>query len=360
MASNYQVVAASADGGGTITFPIGTIFPCNADPEYDDKGKVKREREFYFLEGFFQEGGATDDLIAKNNFDKFFELFDFTNQAGRCTITIKFGGAIFRSIPVHARGPRLRNCRLLPQGGSVATHAHFSIEIEEMRDPDTAEIDEASSLKREKTEIDYNERRQETVYTVMAEGKDAEKLVMKFKPSSAAGPVEQTRNQKVDELTWIAAWKIETPHRVGQYLRWEREIEVVEGGVPLEEIPVFGIPQIGGGVVAGQKVGPVIRRGLQRAAVVTDTSRFTTLGQWRSNLPTVPFLYPVDRRDPLRSSRRKPDTLVDPIKDWWTRTIKDVYIMEPEKLGTPVITAPAKSPATAPADPAKWNKINLV
>jgi len=352
--ANYQIIATSVDGGGTHTFPVGTIFPPTMDPEYDDTGKVKRIREVYDLEGFFQEPKPNAE---QKNFQKYFALHDFVGKAGRCTIQILFGGSTFRTITAHARGPILRNCRALHRGGSFASHVHFGVQIENVKETKTLDTEGAGGLKREKRFQEYDGRRISTTFTVTAEGEKAKEAVLKFKPASTAGPLLDEQVQQVDELRWTATWTIETPHKVGSYLKWEREVQVVEGGFPLEEIPILGVPDDAGGFAGAAISGPIIRRGLSRAFQITDTNRFTTLGKWRPNLPTVPHLF-SNFRDPLRSGRKSPDVLTDPVRDVWTRTLKDFYLIAPEDFLLQPPSDPLPASIVLPADPPNWTKLH--
>ena len=359
--TNYSVVVTSADGAGSFTFPVGTIFPPTTDPQYDEAGKVVKIVETYALQGFFQEQDPNPDVAAQKNFARFFQLYDFVNAAGRVDVKIYFGAALFRSIPVNAHGPRLRNCRLLPRAGSVASHAQFAVDVEVLREKKTLGQEEAGNLKREKLQTKYDDRLISTTYRVSASGEKAKDLVLKFKPSDSAGPVELESAQQIDDLTYQATWRIDVPHKNKAYLSWDREIKVVSAGSPLDEIPILGVANEAGQVAAGGTEGPVIRRGLRRAFQITDTNRFRFLGKWKSALPAVALLFP-SFLDATKSNTASPDHLVDPQRDVWERTREYFYLVAgtgAEVLLSPlaaISVGPLPAAAVEPTDPTNWAK----
>jgi hypothetical protein len=344
----YTVVATSVDGGGTVTFPAGTIFPAQADPEYDQTAQIVREREILLLEGIFQE--ATEQL----NFTRFFDLMDFVNTAGRVRIEIKLGGSNVRVLEPHSRGPLLRNLRLIQRPGALATHAHFTLEVDDTREPDeTKGVKDASGLKRIRRQQFYDGRHQQTTWTIRATGRNAKELVEKFRPPDslrAKGALTSDELQQVDEQTWEQAHTFEAAQKPEIYLTWERRTTVAEGGSTIEEIPILG------------PSGPVLRKGQIRAHQVTDESTFTTLGRWKEVFGTRPGLLFSDQfRDPTRSDRSQPFLIVDARKDIWRKSVRDFYLVPPDVDVKGQIAAALSDvlPASgaAPDDPTGWTEI---
>lgn len=365
MATNYSVILASADGGGSFTFPIGTIFPPTTDPQYDDTAKVIKIVETWALQGFFQEEDANPDVAAQKNFTKFFQLFDYTEAAGRVDVKIYFGATLFRHIPVNSHGPRLRNCRLLARAGSVVSHAQFAVDVEVLKEKNTLGQEDAGNLKREKLQTKYDGRLLSTSYIVSASGDKAKELVLKFKPSDSAGPVEEESAKQIDDLTYRASWKIDAPHKNKAYLSWDREIKIVDAGAPQEEIPILGIPDEAGQVAFGGNEGPIIRRGLRRAFKITDTNRFRFLDKWKAALPAIPLLFP-GFFDPTQSNTSSPDHLVDPQRNIWERTREHFFLVPGSGqfgLLEPLVAfqaqqsqGPFAAAAAEPTDPPNWEK----
>jgi len=308
----YQVTLTDVDNGGSQVLPVGTIFPSTAAPVFDEKtGELTKSNEGYALEGIFQEGTRED------NFNAFFDLFDFSKDSGRIRVEIKFGASTIRTIEEHSTGPHIRACRLVQRPGALSTHAHFIVEIDSTSD-DEIETNgkKASNPARIRRDQFYADRYQATTITVRAEGKEAKEFVLALKPTTEFGPLTEDRVEQVDERTWEASWSFEVPHENGRYLTWERTIEVQEGGRPLEEIPIMG-------------EGPIIREGLRRAYQITDTNKFTTLGEWKEGVQkfwSPPALNAF--RDPTRSNDVTPWQLRQPAaKNIWERTWRDFFIV---------------------------------
>jgi len=343
-------VTLNSTGAGSRTLPVGTIFPPTRIVDYDETGKQTKVITTYSFRGRFQL------LTETANFNAFQDLLDFAKNSKKVSVVFAFGGSTLLTLPLNARGPRIRNCGLVQRAGSLATHAEFQIDIEDILDP-TIDGQSAGNLQRAKTANKYDERLFQTIYRAAATGEDALVLVMAMKPSDNGGPIQESVVVGVDGLSAEATWTIDTPDAVGSYLTWERTIKITEGGSPINEVRTIG-RAVGGNVLSS---GPVLRRMPDAAATVTDTSRITTLGKWKGNVPDITFLLPAEFRDPTRSRGFDEFQIIDRVRDIWSVESIDFYVVnEPAKVlaassaiksGLP----PPKAVITAPTDADGWS-----
>ncbi len=342
----YEVTATSADGGGSFTFPVGTIFPPRLAVTYNEEtGRREKLMRVIRLEGIFQGG------TREQNFDRYFELDEYVAGAGRVALEIAFNGATEREFEVTERGPRLNNCQLVQRGGSLSTHAHFQVDVEI---PEDVEDDDLSRTTRQKTQERYDGRLIATQWSVTVTGKKAKDRVYKFKPKDDAGPLEEVAVQQVDARTWQATWRIATPHKVGEYVLWRREIAVVEGGSPLDETRILGSPW------NADFKGPILRRMPRAAWQVQDTNRFITLKRWLKKVPKLKPLFSKSFRDPTRSNAVSPWLPSDEVRGMLQREFKDFFLVNDDGLVQKAIEA-VKVPDVAqikePKDPKNWEKL---
>lgn len=309
MADRYKVTLTSVDGGGSFVLAVGTIFPVGAGPIPNENGVVERTHEDYVMEGIFKESGPV------TNFNKFYSLVDFCKDAGRVTVQIDFGATPLRTIAAHSRGPFAR-CSLTQRQGSLATHSQFRLEIFDNggKDEETEDGKKVSNRQRARTDNIFDERWQGTIWTVHAEGDDAEEYVRGLEPPSDNGKLVKSFVQQVDANAFEATYQIDAVQKVGSYISWVRSITITEGGSPILEIPIL-------------EQDPILREGQKRAITLIDESTIQTYTDWIPNAP-FPDRVAVFGRDPIRSRFPSGWEVVDGIKGIWQRKFKDFFVLD--------------------------------